>query len=675
MELADGAGGRWGVGGSCAADGPALADGPEGVGRPGVAPAAELPGVAGKAAPVLPSGLPAEATAWLADVHARAASPASGLPSAEWVGLVAQCQAVVNSLTAAQDAALARLACIEVELAEDGTLVERAHPLGHQALDAPDLAAPALAATHQHAARRMGSAVRWAADGPSGSSSSTGLAGLHEAMRAGRLDGYRAGVVADELDLAPPQVAAAVVEALQEYFERETGGDLRRRVRQVLARICPDLLVERARRARARSGLRRWVDEPGLDRWDGTFPSEEAAGAWAAIDALAQQYVADGVCQGIERARAKALTDLVTGNATVEAVLSLTTPADLPTDEPAAQPRGAGAPTGSGDEPDLGTAGERETGGASERETGGASERETGGASEPAAERETLDDLDAEPHSDVPGPEPMPARNPRSPEGGSAEGGRSISDDDLVEVQGSRPFEPLLVPRGWLRGLGRAAPGAASPPWVIPFVCHPVTGALTDPEDTLATGGYRPSARLAAFVRARDGRCRFPGCSVAARFCDLDHVRPWPLGPTAARNLMAVCRRHHRIKQRPGWRVRLRPDAVATWTDPTGRVRSTNALNRLTPVVLPATPVGATDPAPAPCCPGDDWQPQGALDLVLEHAVATAHPPLPPCATAVRVDLALRTIRVDVGSGSGCRSRTRRPGRTQRRNPDDDPPF
>ena len=65
------------------------------------------------------------------------------------------------------------------------------------------------------------------------------------------------------------------------------------------------------------SGLRRWVDEPGVDRWEGTFPSEDAARAWAAIDALARRYVTDGACATIEGARAKALTDLVAGNATI----------------------------------------------------------------------------------------------------------------------------------------------------------------------------------------------------------------------------------------------------------------------------------------------------------------------------------------------------------------------
>jgi hypothetical protein len=82
-------------------------------------------------------------------------------------------------------------------------------------------------------------------------------------------------------------------------------------------------------------------------------------------------------------------------------------------------------------------------------------------------------------------------------------------------------------------------------------------------------------------VKARDGRCRFPGCTVNARFCDVDHVVPWPLGPTHPTNLMCLCRRHHRIKQTVRWRVRIDPDASVTWTDPSGRLRTTLPLDFL----------------------------------------------------------------------------------------------
>ncbi len=123
------------------------------------------------------------------------------------------------------------------------------------------------------AERRVLSAVRLAADGPAGTVTETGLGGLHEAMWSGRLDAYRASVVTTELDEAPPEVRATVVAALESRFDTEDASHLRRRCRRVLARISPDLLRQKAVRVRAESSLRRWADEPGVDRWEGTFPS------------------------------------------------------------------------------------------------------------------------------------------------------------------------------------------------------------------------------------------------------------------------------------------------------------------------------------------------------------------------------------------------------------------
>ncbi len=196
-------------------------------------------------------------------------------------------------------------------------------------------------------------------------------------------------------------------------------------------------------------------------------------------------------------------------------------------------------------------------------------------------------------------------------------------DDDLVEVQGARPCEPLLVRRGWLGDHLRKIPhrsrrGARRPgPRFV--ACDPLTGARLDRGDYMATDAYRPGAGLAALVRARDGRCRFPGCSIAARFCDLDHVRPWPGGPTRAENLVCLCRRHHRIKQSPGWRVLLAPDGT-TWTDPTGRVRRTAAVDALDVVVL-APPVSRVAPQPPRDASVQRHPPWSALDTFLELAI------------------------------------------------------
>jgi hypothetical protein len=54
-------------------------------------------------------------------------------------------------------------------------------------------------------------------------------------------------------------------------------------------------------------------------------------------------------------------------------------------------------------------------------------------------------------------------------------------------------------------------------------------------------------------------------------------------------NLVCLCRRHHRIKQRPGWHTTLSPDGTMTWTDPTATVRTTTAVDALHPTVLPDT--------------------------------------------------------------------------------------
>ena len=324
----------------------------------------------------------------------------------------------------------------------------------------------------------------------------------------------------------------------------------------LLNRISPDLLRERAKRARAATGLRRWVAEPGVDEWHGTFPSEDAAAAWAAIDKLAHDLVAAGTCTNIEQARGKALTDLVTGNATIDVQVVLTVPAATGS----AQPRRRRRRTSTGLTSPLASHVATSTSPAPEPWTidrtppprlhGGAAPR-------PAAPRQA---------SAIAGPtsvRPLPRLV-----------GRATTTTSSRCRGPGPPSRCSCAAAGCATTWRRAPPltrGRAkrTRPSFVP--CDPLTGARLDPGDHLTTDAYRPSDQLAALVRARDGRCRFPGCSIAARFCDLDHVRPWPTGPTAARNLLTLCRRHHRIKQRPGWRLRLAPDGTTTWTDPTGR--------------------------------------------------------------------------------------------------------
>jgi len=91
------------------------------------------------------------------------------------------------------------------------------------------------------------------------------------------------------------------------------------------------------------------------------------------------------------------------------------------------------------------------------------------------------------------------------------------------------------------------------------------------------TTGYRPGADLDRYVRARDRRCRFPGCRRRVpEGGELDHHQPYPDGPTAAANLAGYCTCDHRLKhQAPGWTFDLAADATLTVTTPTGLVANT----------------------------------------------------------------------------------------------------
>ena len=312
----------------------------------------------------------------------------------------------------------------------------------------------------------------------------------------------------------------------------------------------------------------------------------------AAVDRLAHDLVAEGACTSVEQARARALTEIISGNATIDVQVVLTVPADA---------------VSSAEDVDVGTA----------------EAVAPGSAASPV-----------QPHGGGAGAD-MSAECADAASSGSPRSG----SDDLVEVQGARASEPLLVPSGWLadRAMGaliKTMPTVAMPTGTMPTVAMPTvampivacdrrSGARVDPDDGLATDAYRPGPALAALVRSRDGRCRFPGCAVAARFCDLDHARPWPAGPTCAANLMCLCRRHHRIKQSAGWSVRLAADATAAWTDPTGRVRTTRALDALEPLVLRRDPLDSLPSPPTPRPDAERHSPWSALEthvgLHLEH--------------------------------------------------------
>jgi hypothetical protein len=209
------------------------------------------------------------------------------------------------------------------------------------------------------------------------------------------------------------------------------------------------------------------------------------------------------------------------------------------------------------------------------------------------------------------------------------------SADVLVPVNGVGSLSH--VSRAWLDavidGAGLADPGSTGPQSATPVtarttvvLCDDATGAVAStplgparPRPLMVeSDSHDPPVALAALVRARDQRCRFPGCSISARFCDLDHVIAHPAGRTTAGNLMCLCRRHHRVKQRLRWSVVLGADGTVTWTDPTGLRRATHP-ERMLPLVVPdpRPTLRVARPRSSPVTPGAAVT--SALEDQLDH--------------------------------------------------------
>jgi hypothetical protein len=94
---------------------------------------------------------------------------------------------------------------------------------------------------------------------------------------------------------------------------------------------------------------------------------------------------------------------------------------------------------------------------------------------------------------------------------------------------------------------------------------------------TTASPAYQPPPRIREHVTARDRTCRHPGCGQPAWHADLDHTTPHDQGgQTCPCNLGALCRRHHQLKQHPGWTLTQPHPGTFHWTTPNARTYATH---------------------------------------------------------------------------------------------------
>ena len=100
---------------------------------------------------------------------------------------------------------------------------------------------------------------------------------------------------------------------------------------------------------------------------------------------------------------------------------------------------------------------------------------------------------------------------------------------------------------------------------------------LVDPRDgaplEIGRTSYRLTKAMRNWLRMRDGKCPFPGCSNHSLDNEADHLLAWHHGGTTGiSNLGQPCPRHHRLKHASGWRpTPATKNEPPGWVSPSGR--------------------------------------------------------------------------------------------------------
>ncbi|MCQ1953830.1 HNH endonuclease signature motif containing protein [Arthrobacter sp. zg-Y238] len=377
-------------------------------------------------------------------------------------------------------------------------------------------------------------------------------------LEHGAIDYRRARTVVDQTAGLRLEDSRVLEAGLLPLAPGKTGPQFDRTARRIREGMFPQTIPERHRAAV--SDRRVWVEDlpDGIGVLSAFLPAAAAHGIFNGLTGCARGEQKAGDSRTLDQLRADVFVSALTGQTT----RSMAEPG-MPTGTAAEPSMPTGTAAGTAAEPTLGmrmrsaaepTAVKREPGDRDRPEGAGTGPKSSSRTSEPW--------VGATPGSDAPQEPGMPG------EGWSAGGLRAevmviVSAESLLglsdapaELNGYGPIS-AEVARDLLANMGR---------W---------TGLLQGGDgEILAVGRQRriPHA-LKRWLQARDGTCRFPGCSVAAENCELDHTLPWAVGgPTEHGNLAHLCKEHHRFKTVGLWKARQPEPGIIEWTSPMGRV-------------------------------------------------------------------------------------------------------
>ncbi|MFJ5860231.1 DUF222 domain-containing protein [Pseudarthrobacter sp. NPDC092439] len=100
---------------------------------------------------------------------------------------------------------------------------------------------------------------------------------------------------------------------------------------------------------------------------------------------------------------------------------------------------------------------------------------------------------------------------------------------------------------------------------------------LVDPRDgaplEIGRTSYRLTKAMRNWLRLRDGKCPFPGCSNHSLDNEADHLLAWHHGGTTGiSNLGQPCPKHHRLRHTSGWKpTPATKNEPPGWVAPSGR--------------------------------------------------------------------------------------------------------
>ncbi len=398
-----------------------------------------------------------------------------------------------------------------------------------------------------------------------------------DALRTGHIDERKAHVLLETTTHLGEPVRTTVIQTALPQAPDLTAPQLKAQIRR--AEITHDPAAAHTRHTRARE--RRFVRiDPDVDAmaWITAYlPATQAQAMFTTLDLLATECATPGDTRTLDNRRADALVDLIHLGADTHLGRPIT-------------------PTDTSPDPEAGP-------GTSTRADASAGAGAGAGAGARVCAGITLGLPALTPHD--PATNTRPTRNPRPSRVPEVQ--VTIAATTLLGLNQAPAhltgYGPIPAP------LARELAGDAT--WRR-LITDPVTGQLTERTPTT----YRPSATLAAAVRARDTTCRFPGCRIPAWRTDLDHITPYDPGrpadqQTTPDNLHPLCRTHHQLKTHGHWTVTRNPTtAHTTWTTPTGHTyvvpphTTDPTLAAATPPAPPARPPQRPPAQPDRAAPG-----------------------------------------------------------------------